>query len=86
MISWFEKLVGKENISDELIDLEVYSTDASQIRGRADKVVWVNEAFTHIFGFDIEEIKDKIDIAELVSGYVTLQKAGANFRGLCRYI
>ena len=44
MTSWFEQLVGKENISDELIDLEVYSTDGSQIKGKADKVLWVTDA------------------------------------------
>ncbi len=42
MISWFEKLVGKENISDEIVDREVYSTDASQVKGNARKVIWVN--------------------------------------------
>ena len=35
-IAWFERLVGKENISDEIIDLEVYSTDASKIKGKTD--------------------------------------------------
>ena len=42
MNTWFEKLVGKENISDEIIDIEVYSTDGSQIKGKANKVIWVN--------------------------------------------
>ncbi len=44
MTIWFEKLVGKENISDEIVDREVYSTDGSQIKGNAKKVVWVNNA------------------------------------------
>ena len=43
-IAWFEKLLGKENISDEIIDLEVYSTDASKIKGKTDKVVWITNA------------------------------------------
>ncbi len=48
MNTWFEKLVGKENISDEIIDIEVYSTDGSQIKGKANKVIWVeNEKQVH---------------------------------------
>ena len=42
MNSWFEKLVGKENISDDAVDREAYSTDGSQIRGNAQMVLWVN--------------------------------------------
>ncbi|MFH1591758.1 MAG: FAD-binding oxidoreductase [Candidatus Woesearchaeota archaeon] len=42
-LTWFEKLVGKENVSDEIIDKEIYSTDGSQIKGRTDKVTWVTE-------------------------------------------
>ena len=33
----------------------------------------------------IEEIKNKIDIVELISEYVTLKRAGRNFKGLCPF-
>jgi DNA primase len=33
----------------------------------------------------ITEVKQKLDIVELVSEYVTLQKAGRNFKGLCPF-
>lgn len=34
---------------------------------------------------EIEEIKSKIDVVDLVGHYVTLKKAGANFKGLCPF-
>lgn len=34
---------------------------------------------------DIDEIKQRIDIIELISDYVTLQKAGRNFKALCPF-
>jgi DNA primase len=33
----------------------------------------------------ITEVKQRLDIVELVSEYVTLQKAGRNFKGLCPF-
>ncbi len=33
----------------------------------------------------IEQIKEKIDIAELVGSYIQLQKAGTNFKALCPF-
>lgn len=33
----------------------------------------------------VEEIKQKIDIVELVGGYVTLKQGGRNFKGLCPF-
>jgi DNA primase len=33
----------------------------------------------------ITEVKERLDIMELVSEYVTLQKAGRNFKGLCPF-
>ncbi|TSC89937.1 MAG: DNA primase [Parcubacteria group bacterium Gr01-1014_2] len=34
---------------------------------------------------DLEQIKERIDIVELVQGYLRLQKAGMNFKGLCPF-
>ncbi len=34
---------------------------------------------------DIEQIKEKIDIVEFIQGYLRLQKAGMNYRGLCPF-
>ena len=31
------------------------------------------------------EVKQRIDVVELVSEYVSLQKAGRNFKGLCPF-
>ncbi|MCX6812261.1 MAG: DNA primase [Candidatus Berkelbacteria bacterium] len=33
----------------------------------------------------VEEVKNKIDIVELISGYLTLKKAGINYKGLCPF-
>ncbi len=32
-----------------------------------------------------EEIRERIDLVELVSGYVALERAGSNFKGLCPF-
>lgn len=34
---------------------------------------------------EIEEIKRKIDIVDFISGYLTVKKAGANYRSLCPF-
>ncbi|MBI2003815.1 MAG: DNA primase [Parcubacteria group bacterium] len=34
---------------------------------------------------DLEQIKERIDIVELVQGYMRLQKAGINYKGLCPF-
>lgn len=33
----------------------------------------------------LEEIKNRIDIVELISSYVDLKPAGKNYRGLCPF-
>ena len=36
-------------------------------------------------GSDLDEIKNRLDIVELVSDYVTLKRAGQNYKGLCPF-
>lgn len=36
-------------------------------------------------GGDVETVKERLDIAEIVSGYVKLEKAGASFKGRCPF-
>ena len=33
----------------------------------------------------VDDIKARLDVADLISGYVSLQKSGANFKGLCPF-
>ena len=71
-LTWFEKLVGKENISDEIIDREIYSTDGSQIKGRADKVIWVT---------DVKQVHQIVLYARRHEKPITARGAGTNLVG-----
>ena len=33
----------------------------------------------------IQQIRERVDIVELISSYVSLSKAGQNFKGLCPF-
>jgi len=33
----------------------------------------------------VQEIKDKVDIVEIISGYLTLKRAGKNYKGVCPF-
>ena len=44
MIQFFEKVLGKENITIEKSDLEIYSTDSSQILGLPKMVCWPKDS------------------------------------------
>src|SRR3989344_3596765 len=34
---------------------------------------------------DLEQIKERIDIVELIQGYIRLQKSGMNYRAVCPF-
>ncbi len=44
MIDFFTRTIGKENVSEEKADLEVYATDSSRINGVTRLVVWPENA------------------------------------------
>lgn len=44
MIEVFERIVGENNVSEEKADLEVYAADSSRINGKAQLVVWPENA------------------------------------------
>ncbi|MEK6952934.1 MAG: FAD-binding oxidoreductase [Nanoarchaeota archaeon] len=73
-ITWFENLVGKENVSDEIVDREVYSTDASQIKGRCDKVIWATEV-KHLHQIVLYAKRNKLNLIP--------RGAGTNLVGSC---
>ena len=34
---------------------------------------------------EIEEVRQRLDIVDLISQYVTLKKSGANYKGICPF-
>ncbi len=66
-IVWFENLVGKENVSDEIVDREVYGTDASQIKGKCDKVIWATEV-KHLHQIVLYAKRNKLNIVPRGAG------------------
>lgn len=74
-ITWFENLVGKENVSDEIVDREVYSTDGSGIKGRCDKVIWATGEIKHLHQIVLYAKRNKLDIVS--------RGAGTNLSGCC---
>ena len=73
-IVWFENLLGKENVSDEIVDREVYSTDGSQIKGRCDKIIWATET-KHLHQIVLYARRNKLNLVP--------RGAGTNLVGCC---
>lgn len=67
MITWFEKLVGKENVSDEIVDREAYSTDGSRINGNATKIIWPTTT-KQVHNIILYAKRNKIDIVPRGAG------------------
>ncbi len=74
MINWFERIVGKGNVSEEEIDKLVYSTDASQIKGETRLVVWPKNA---------EEIHKIVLFAKRNKTNLVIRGAGTGLVGGC---
>jgi len=91
MNSWFEKLVGKENISDEIVDREVYGTDGSQVQGNASKVIWVSNA-KQVHQIVLYAKRNKMDIVprgagtSLVGGVVPFNSIVIDFTKMDKII
>jgi len=74
LINWFERVVGKENVSEEEIDKLAYSTDASQLKGETRLVVWPKNA---------EEIHKIILFAKRNKTKLVIRGAGTSLVGGC---
>ncbi len=48
------------------------------VSGRAEKMALIREE-------DIDEVRDRVDIVDIISSYVQLKKAGRLFKGLCPF-
>src|SRR3989338_6996511 len=48
-------------------------------------VIWGLNFITILMSSSVDQIKSKIDIVSLVSSYIKLEKAGANFKGRCPF-
>ncbi len=87
---WFEKLVGKENISSDVVDCEVYSTDGSQIRGTTHNVLWVNTA-QEVHQIVLYAKRNKMDLVprgagtSLVGGTVPFNSLVIDFTKMDRF-
>ncbi len=63
MKNWFEKIVGAENVSEEIVDKEVYSTDASRIKSAGGtRIVCFVETDKQIHQIILFAKRNKIDI------------------------
>lgn len=53
--------------------------------GDIDEIVRQRRYEIKIFGDILDQIRDRLDIIEVVSNYVALSRTGENFKGLCPY-
>lgn len=72
MMDFFIRTVGKENVSEEKVDLEVYATDSSRINGTTRLVVWPD---------DTKQIHQIILFAKRANLNLIFRGAGTNVVG-----
>jgi DNA primase len=48
------------------------------INGRATRLIYMQDS-------SLQEIKDRLNIADIISGYISVKKAGVNFKAPCPF-
>lgn len=74
MKDFFESVVGKENVSEEIGDKEVYCTDASGIQGKTRLIVWVEE---------VKQVHQIVLYAKRTKMNIVARGGGTNVVGSC---